>query len=248
MMCGPIIAIAEIVSGGALSGALGSALGSQVLGSAVLGLVASEGDPMGAVLGGLGGAVAGSMSGASGMTDAAGAVVESTTGQLAAETIGTNISASADEFAYMNGLEEAAGAAAAGPLGEAGNALSTDAFTSAAMSGSVDPSVGPLDPGYAARQAQGGVSKARQLTEGPSTLDKIEGFAKKNPNITKTGLGMVKGLGDHLAQKGQLKDKYKMQSDLEEERRRRAFGGLSYLTPFRPNPSYQRPAGPLGGM
>jgi hypothetical protein len=52
-MCGPAIALIEIATSGALSSAIGGVLGSQILGGAVVGLMASGGNPIGAITGGL---------------------------------------------------------------------------------------------------------------------------------------------------------------------------------------------------
>ncbi len=235
MVCAPLIAIAEIVTGGALSSAIGGALGSQVLGSAVLGLIAAEGNPMGAVLGGLGAAFSGAMGGAGG--EAAGFAVDgevvSSASRLAQETLGNE---GLTEAMSMDAGNIANSVSTASELATDGI---TDSITRDAMSGGgVGAATVGDAPGMAGRVLRDSglttTEAASSEVTKRSLLDKVEGFASDNPMLTKVGLGAVQGIGKSMSDSALLKKKKQAQLELEEERRRRAFSGVDYNLPFRP--------------
>lgn len=253
MICAPLIAVAELATAGALSTALSTALGSEILGGAVLGLIAAEGDPMGAVLGGIGGAVAGAAGGSTAAVEAGTETAASMTSELAAETVAnTGVGATVDEIsaAMAAGGENALGnigdlsaaAAAGGENAALSTATTTDGLIGREIGGLMDRNGSDLMSDLH-RGGPGGFGASPK--GGGSIFDQIEDFAKKRPTVTRAALGAVQGVGMHLSRQDAIKSKYKQEAALEEERRRRAFSGLQYLTPFRVNPNYMQ-AGPIG--
>lgn len=268
-MCAPLIMIAEMATGGALSAAIGGALGSQILGGAVLGLISSGGNPLGAVLGGLGGVVSGGLAGATGSgAEAVAAVGEtaseaSNIGALIENSVGNEGLTSAMDMsgALATDTASAATESVAGKLATDGLA---DEATRGFMDGTLDPSAsmesassvsstaartGSSVAGEAAGKLPSGVDAAKKA----GLLEGFEGFAKSNPMMAKIGLGAIQGLGKSMAENSAIKKKLQAQKDLEEERRRRAFGGLNFALPFQPNmatyaATATRPPGPIGAV
>lgn len=230
MVCAPVIALVEIASAGALSSAIGTALGSQILGGAVLGLIASGGKPEGALLGGLASAFSGAAGGlGEGAGGAAGA--DSAAGKLATDTVANNVSASADEFFNMplNELTDATQS-----IGVAGADAAADTGSSAASSGAVN---------------NGPISKAKETIGGEKTppakggiLARIEGIAKEYPNLTKIGLGGIEQIGKAKMNE----DTWRLRAQLEHEDRLKAgqyaYGSMDTSLGFKPGTSgYQSP-------
>lgn len=237
MVCLPMIALFEMVSGGMIASAIGTALGSQVLGSAVLGLVTSGGNPLGAVMGGLGGSITAAGGAMSEAADAGGGL-----GELLGEGGGAgteNIAGSADDFAAQatGGLDDVAGKGLASPAATEADVL--DAGTR----GLADPTTEKLMQTGADTTADGMVSKVDGVKgveklgvqKEPGILEKFGDFTKKNPTLTKMGLGALDAYGKQKQGESLLEYKKRMQLEYDQTTSDRAFKGANYNLNFRPS-------------
>lgn len=229
MVCAPIIAIVEIATSGALSAAIGSALGSQILGGAVLGLIASGGKPEGALLGGLGAAFSGALGGAAGEAAEAGVDAVSNTSQLATDTVANHIiEGSADDLAreWTMGADDASKWASGSNASGASSAAKAAGVerTAADVLKSGTPPFNPNTPG------------------GTSIMQRVEGIAKEYPTLTKIGMGMIQGIGNQLGQESLMQEKYRLADEMAQNQQRRAYSGVNTDIGFRPsNNGYQSP-------
>lgn len=245
MVCLPMIALFNVVSGGMISTAIGTALGSQVLGSAVLGLVTSGGNPMGAIMGGLGGAmssVGGAMAEAAGDAGGGGLGDVLGSGGSGAE----NIVGSADDFAAQatDGLDNMADSMSGGPVAtetdvlDAGTRGLADATTEKLMQAGAE--TGPEGIDATAQNVTAKVDGVKEVEKvgaqkEPGILEKFGDFTKKNPTLTKMGLGALDAYGKQKQGESLLEYKKRMQLEYDQVTSDRAFKGANYNLNFRPS-------------
>jgi len=238
-----MIALFNVVSGGAITGALSAALGSQVLGGAVFGLIASGGNPMGAVLGGLSGAIGG--------VNTSGVDAVSETAKMASENVG-NLDVS-------SGADAASAGSSTGDFARADRLLGNDPGTGSTTgdfarldrsmpngsSGGTEmasANTSTVDTGI---KAGAGKTSITDTSSDKGAIGKrmggVETFAKDNPTLARMGMGALQGVGDLKKQETLLEYKKRMQLDYDNQTEQRAYGGMDTSLPWRPSD-----AGPIG--
>lgn len=246
MVCLPVVMLANLATGGALTAAVGSLLGSEILGGAVLGLIASGGKPEGALFGALGAAL--TPAAAAGSEAAGAAAGEGAASQLAKDTVGNAVSGSADEFAQLatEGADNLAGYSAGEMAQSAAQGLADSGLTSEAVematAGGAQTAAEQTAKGSLRDAISRGGDAATKTKGGNSILQKIEGFAKANPMTTKMGLGALQSVGETMGAEKTLKTRARLMEEAEVNANNRAFRGMDTSLGFKPSTSgYKTP-------